>query len=452
MVFNSIPFIILVILSYLSVSILKDRKKQLFALLLASYIFYAYWDFRFLFLMIFEELICYCCAVRIKKKRNKRTLIVSIAALLSCLFFFKYLGMFGISVILPIGISFYTFQGISYIIDVWRGEIEAKDSFWEVSFFISFFPQLVAGPIMRAKDFLPQIDYGVRLNKQNLIEGIQIFVFGLFKKVVIADRLAVCVDSVFNAPKAYSGGSIIIAMISYSIQILCDFSGYSDMAVGTAKIFGFDLCRNFDLPYLSESPSEFWRRWHISLSQWLRDYLYIPLGGNRHGNTRTYINLFITMMLGGLWHGASWNFVLWGIIHGIALIIHRIWVNSKAKLKIVSVTGMKVYRFICFILCNCFITCSWVVFRLKTLDDIITVFSRAFLMKNGIKYYYTYTFVFLTGLIIYYVYYYKKCDRKGRYPVLDLTKFKNILFFFTLIWLIVLFGYSGNNVFIYFQF
>ncbi len=466
MEFNSLPFLILVISTYLLCMIVKDNTKQKIILLVASFVFYAYWDVRFLTLMIAEIAVSFTLALRMNGKHRKCLLITSVTFVLLILFVFKYFNFFIDSLVLlsgteinfvyrialPIGISFYSFQCISYLVDVYRGETKARVNILDYALFISFFPQLVAGPIMRSKDFLPQLDSrGVSLSKRNLSEGCQIFVQGLVKKVVIADRLAVCVDSVFATPKAYSGISIMCAAVAYAMQILCDFSGYSDMAIGTAKVFGFDLCQNFNLPYLSSNPSEFWRRWHISLSQWLRDYLYIPLGGNRKGSKRTYNNLMITMILGGLWHGASWNFVVWGAIHGLALCIHRGWKGCTVRNIMVNEWG-RGYKAISIAVTGLFITLSWVIFRLDSIEKINTVFYRMFTLAEGVKYVSVYSVAFFMVIVIYYL---GMCLRHGgnsHYEYLDLTSFWGLVGFLLAIGVIAIFGYTGNNAFIYFQF
>jgi alginate O-acetyltransferase complex protein AlgI len=235
-------------------------------------------------------------------------------------------------IILPVGISFYTFQSLSYTIDVYRKKIVAEKDFLKLALYISFFPQLVAGPIVRASDFLPQLEEHRNVSLHNFKIGIQIGIFGLFKKVVIADWLSVFVDDVFSTPNAFHAMSILLAVIAYAIQIYFDFSGYSDMAIGCAKCLGYDFARNFNMPYISRNISEFWRRWHISLSSWLKEYVYIPMGGNRKGICRTYIHNMVTMLLGGLWHGADWTFVAWGGVHGIALCIHKVYRNHFIKI------------------------------------------------------------------------------------------------------------------------
>lgn len=466
MLFNSIPFLILVAVTVIAVMVARSREQQMIVLLISSYLFYAYWDVRYLLLMLFVEYVSYVFARIVEARRNRYLFALGIALPIAILLIFKYSGFIGNnfslfftgekvdnlrSYALPIGISFYTFQSLSYLIDVWRGEIKARKRFLEVSLYISFFPQLVAGPIMRAKDFLPQLENKIKITGANISEGVQIFTWGLFKKIVIADRLAVCVDSVFMAPKAYSGLSLVMAAISYALQILCDFSGYSDMAVGTAKVFGFDLCRNFDLPYLSQNPSEFWRRWHISLSNWLRDYLYIPLGGNRKGITRTYINLMVTMLLGGLWHGASWNFVIWGGLHGLALVIHRLYRGFIIN-RIPGIRNSALYSALCTVVNNVFVICCWVVFRLESFSDIKDFFSGIITWQKGIDYIYVYTVVFVILTLIYYIYSKKRKNSHAWDCILELTNPKQLFMFSFFIWMIILFGYLGNNAFIYFQF
>lgn len=281
------------------------------------------------------------------EKRRKAYAFVSIASNLAILAVFKYFNFFAesledisalffdsglswttVNIILPVGISFYTFQTMSYTIDVYREKLKPCDSFLELAAYVSFFPQLVAGPIERAAHLIPQFQYRRKLNQNEIKEGIWLIFWGFYKKLVVADNLAKLVNTSFeigeSAEGDISGGRMLVAIYAFAFQIYCDFSGYTDIARGTAKLLGFDLMLNFNVPYVSRSPSEFWQRWHISLSSWLRDYLYIPLGGNRGGEFRTYRNLMLTMALGGLWHGASWNFVAWGIYQGAILIIYRI--------------------------------------------------------------------------------------------------------------------------------
>ncbi|MCI0747331.1 MAG: hypothetical protein L0Y58_18150 [Verrucomicrobia subdivision 3 bacterium] len=321
-------------------------------IVVASYVFYGWWDYRFLVLILFSSTLDYFVGLGIDRHnepaKRKLWLAFSIVANLGILGFFKYYDFFVTSfadllrslnipfktatlgIILPVGISFYTFQAMSYTIDVYRRNVPACRTFINFLAFVSFFPQLVAGPIERASHLLPQFERARSIDQRMLKEGLWLILWGMFKKVVIADNLDPLVTMVYQHP-IYSAPAVLFATIAFGFQIYCDFSGYSDIARGTARVLGFDIMVNFNLPYFAASIREFWRRWHISLSTWLRDYLYISLGGNRCGEAQTYLNLFITMLLGGLWHGAAWNFLLWGAWHGGGLILHRA-LTSKTNL------------------------------------------------------------------------------------------------------------------------
>lgn len=309
------------------------------ALTAASCLFYAAWDVRYLGLLLSVSLTDYWCARRIAAApgvaARRGYLWLSIASNLGLLGYFKYAGFFAhnldallgthlspLSILLPAGISFYTFKTMSYVIDVYRGEIRPRESWLDYAMFVTFFPELIAGPIVRASVFLPQLTRPIGPTRERLAVGLSLFLCGASKKV-LADHLGIQVSPVFADPLAFHSSTAWAALLGYSLQIYLDFSGYSDMAVGCARTLGYELPENFRMPYLAENVSEFWRRWHITLSTWLRDYLYLPLGGNRRGPLRTYGNLLATMLLGGLWHGASWNFVLWGALHGGALALHR---------------------------------------------------------------------------------------------------------------------------------
>ncbi len=479
MVFTSIPFFILFATAYLLILIFNSKaiqqkvsdKNQLkckhFILLVASYIFYGWWDYRFCFLMLLLTLVAWLCAKEIDKNNRKKLFtIFGIVFPLLILGFFKYFNFFTdsfvaltgikatttLNIILPVGISFYTFQSMSYTIDVLRGNIKSH-SLPDVALYISFFPQLVAGPIVKASDFMPQLKKNDILRLSDLSVGVQIFVFGMFKKLVIADNLSVFVDDVFKTPLAFSSLTVILAVISYSIQIYCDFSGYSDMAVGIARCFGYRFQANFNIPYISKNVTEFWKRWHISLSSWLQEYLYIPLGGNRKGKVRTYINLMITMLLGGLWHGASYTFVFWGLLHGVALCIHKIYMKLR-KSKKTSVVGsilsvLATYIFVCI---------CWVFFRAESFSTASDVLSKIFIRQEGITQIFSWS-IFSIALIIiataFAVIKAKKAGTKavnGYYPVLNLNKTTSLILFFTEILIIVMLAYTNSNPFIYFQF
>ena len=275
---------------------------------------------------------------------------------------------------LPVGISFYIFQAISYMIDVYRGEIEAEHNFLRYSLFISFFPQLVAGPIERASNLLPQILENKKFDYANASYGMKLMAWGFFKKIIVADTFSIYVDKVYNSLPTFTGFSLIVATFLFSIQIYCDFSGYSDIAIGTAKLFNINLMTNFSSPYFSSSIKEFWSRWHISLSTWFKDYLYIPLGGNRCSKFRHSLNLFFTFLISGLWHGANWTFIIWGGIHGICQIIERFLLKNKHHYNQKHNFKWWIKILFVFILCNI----TWIFFRAASFNDVVYIFSNSF--------------------------------------------------------------------------
>ncbi len=323
-------------------------------LLAASYFFYGYWDWRFTGLLLASSLLNYYAGNLLQahddEKKRKFIVGVAVAINLCVLGFFKYYGFFldsltdvlvrfnierdlpFLEIILPVGISFFTFQGISYVVDVYRRDVKAVTSLIDLCLYISFFPQLVAGPIVRASQFLPQLNGAPKLGSAQIGRGVVLILTGLFKKMVIANYLATeLVDKVFFDPSVYGAVDLVVGTYAYAIQIYCDFSGYSDIAIGIAALLGYQFQRNFNQPYRAASLQEFWRRWHISLSTWLRDYLYIPLGGSHGTRFETYRNVFLTMVLGGIWHGAAWTFVLWGVFHGAALALERLVEELKPE-------------------------------------------------------------------------------------------------------------------------
>ena len=345
MIFNSFQFFVflaIVLTTYWLVS--HRRQNQL--LLLASYVFYGWWDYRFLSLIVVSTVVDFFVAQQLHREvdqsRRRRWLFVSLGVNLGILATFKYFDFFidsaaslldavgfaahppTLAIVLPVGISFYTFQTISYTFDVYRRRIEPEQNLLTFGVYVAFFPQLVAGPIERAQHLLPQIQaIRVRPSIERIWSGSWLILTGLFKKIVLADGLASVVQTRFDSPDQHGALSLLIGVYAFAIQIYGDFSGYSSIARGVSRLFGIELMRNFEQPYLSTSVSQFWRTWHISLSTWLWDYLYIPLGGNRRGARRIYINLALTMLLGGLWHGAAWTFVVWGGLHGLYLSAHR---------------------------------------------------------------------------------------------------------------------------------
>ena len=319
MQFTSFSFVIFfsvfICLYHLAVR-LKNNLQQIL-LLGANFIFYAFADFRFLPSLIYAIFASYLESFILSKRKNKILLAISIFALLIPLLFFKYIPKdYHKSIIFPLGLSFFTFQSISYVVDVYKGKMTAQ-SLFKTALFISFFPCITSGPIQRANNLIPQLEKIHRFDYDNATDGLKLFAWGLFKKLCIADRIALYVNFVYADIGNMSAFALLMATILYSFQIYADFSGYSDMATGIAKYLGFDIGKNFDHPYLSSSVGDFWRKWHISLSSWLKDYVYIPLGGSRVSLPRVYFNLLATFLVSGIWHGAGWNFVLWGLLHGV---------------------------------------------------------------------------------------------------------------------------------------
>ena len=386
MTFNSWLFLGF-IFPALAIYYLLPHRGQNRWLLLCSYVFYGAWDWRFLSLIVLSTAVDYLVGNRIQSQtdpiRRKRWLCVSLISNLGLLGVFKYFNFFtdsaislfqrvGLSVpewslhiVLPVGISFYTFQTLSYTVDIYRGKLKPCKSWLDFALFVSYFPQLVAGPIERASRLLPQITKNRRVTSEQLVAGSWLVLWGFFKKMVIADNLARFVDPVYSSPSEAHALLLLAATYAFAYQIYCDFSGYTDIARGLAKLMGIELMKNFDMPFLAASPAEFWRRWHISLSTWLRDYLYIPLGGNRGSELFTYRNLFLTMLLGGLWHGAAWHFVAWGLYHGLLLIIYRRFAPSKSEDEGFS------FKRIASIIWMFHLTCiGWYLFRINHLSDI----------------------------------------------------------------------------------
>ena len=355
----------------------KNTTRLLYVLAFSYFFYYKSSGFYFVLLAFVtcSDFVLANFMGRMKNKRARLSLVVvSLLVDLGLLGYFKYTnflldilgdlgfeGLHTMDIFLPVGISFFTFQSLSYTIDVYRGKIKPLDSLLDYAFYVSFFPQLVAGPIVRASDFIPQIRRPLTVTREMVGMGFWFVITGLFKKAVISDYIAAnFVDRIFADPTLYSGLESLLGVYGYALQIYCDFSGYSDMAIGIALLMGFHFNINFNSPYKSGSITEFWRRWHISLSTWLRDYLYISLGGNRKGKVRQYINLFITMFLGGLWHGAAWNFVLWGSLHGVALAFHKRWMELTARK---AWTATRLWRVASVVITFHFVLLTWIFFR-----------------------------------------------------------------------------------------
>jgi alginate O-acetyltransferase complex protein AlgI len=468
MIFNTGEFFFCFII-FLSVYALLYRhttSRLLYVLGFSLFFYYksSGWYLLVLMATIFADYYFSLFIHRTKDPVNRILLLLSALVIsLGTLFYFKYtnfilLNFFELhsrpfeplEIILPIGISFYTFQSISYLVDVYKGDIEPRESMLDYSFYMTFFPHLVAGPIVRASLFLPQIRQEVVIKNEDMNFGLYFILKGLFKKAVLADYVAQYNDLIFGSPGTYSGFETMMAIYGYALQIYCDFSGYSDMAIGIGRIMGYDLGVNFALPYNSSSITEFWRRWHISLSSWLRDYVYIPLGGNRLGKWRSYINQFLTMLIGGFWHGASWKFVFWGAMHGVALSVHKLLGGDPKK----KSNGW--WKALSIFITFHFVIILWVFFRAETFEGALLILRQVFvdmdlnyigpfLQTRGL----VFTFIVL-GLL------YHVCDNKWLQFLKDKLRDSNFWVKIVLL-LLVIQAYiqlrsASVQPFIYFQF
>ena len=449
----------------------KTSARLLFVLLFSYYFYYKSSGFYF-FLLAIVTVSDYLLARwmnRTEDNRLRKCLVTtSLLVDLGLLCYFKYTNFIGqiiasltrghfemLDIFLPVGISFFTFQSLSYTIDVYRREIQPLNSLLDYAFYVSFFPQLVAGPIVRAKDFIPQIRKPLFVSDEMLGRAVFLIMAGLFKKTVISDYISInFVDRVFDNPLLYSGVENLMAVYGYTLQIYCDFSGYSDMAIGIALLLGFRFNINFDSPYKSASVTEFWHRWHISLSSWLRDYLYISLGGNRKGKFRQYFNLVITMFLGGLWHGAAWNFALWGMLHGVALAFHKAYRTLLGKKKGEESHGWK--RILAILITFHFVCFCWVFFRnpdfsssLDMIDQIVNHFSPQ-VLPQLLSGYWLVLSLMLLGYLIHYVpdSWEERCVRF----VTWLPLIGKALFMVAIIYIVIQMKSSEIQPFIYFQF
>ncbi|MDO4501282.1 MAG: MBOAT family O-acyltransferase [Erysipelotrichaceae bacterium] len=432
------------------------------------------WNAKYVFLILFTTIISYICALLLEKTDNdklkKLYIFISLLMSFGVLFVFKYLN-FAINIfnrftplnlgtlnlLLPVGISFYTFQTVSYVIDVYRGKIKAEKHFGIYATFVSFFPQLVAGPIERSTNLLPQIKEEHKFDSDKAYYGIGLMLWGLFKKIVVADNLAIYVDKVYENVGAYSGFALLLVTMMFAIQIYCDFSGYSDMARGSAKLFGVELMENFKSPYFASSIKEFWSRWHISLSTWFKDYLYIPLGGNRVGELRNYFNLVFTFLISGLWHGAGWHYIIWGGMHGVLQVVEKILgLNKKIENKLL----LNIKRVFVFLL----VTITWIFFRSNNIYDSVYILKNMLIGISSPLNYLKDGFVNLginnvntAMLLILYI------VPLGVYDYFSLKKdlikelgkqnniIKNLVAIIVII-VILFFAHAGQSSFVYFQF
>jgi len=486
MLFNSLHFLLffpVICLVYFRI----PSKLKNYWLLIASCYFYLAFNPAYIFLMMFIIAVTYASGIIIEKYEKQKK-ITAAAAVIICIFilgFFKYynfftyftnnaFGIFGINIsfpsfdfIMPLGISFYTFQAISYTVDVYRKKTEPLHNFAGYALFVSFFPNMVSGPIQKSHEFLPQLkkSHLHRFNYDRVKNGLILMLWGFFCKMVVADRLAIAVNAVFDAPGDFSGLQIFVSVILFSIQIFIDFNSYSDIAIGASRILGFDFKSNFLRPYFSKSIKEFWRRWHISLSSWFRDYLYFPLGGNRKGKTRTYINTMVVFIVSGLWHGASGTFILWGTLHGSFLIIGQLTEtlrrkilpeNSKIRKNIVFRTASVLFVF-------SLVSFSWIFFRANSFDDSLTIIKNAFDFSKGLSLWQLFAlklsanefFLCFFGIGLIFLINLYQCKHSIDLKISQLHVFFRWLIYIAFIMAIIIFGIYGTETsqqFIYVQF
>nr|WKN35517.1 MBOAT family O-acyltransferase [Tunicatimonas sp. TK19036] len=485
MLFNSLHFALFFPIVF-ALYFLINPKYRWVLLLIASYYFYMSWNPIYILLILFSTFIDYFVAIFIERteEKNKRKflLYISLSANLGLLFIFKYYNFFNgaisdfadlfgyeyshsvLNILLPVGISFYTFQTLSYTIDVYKKIQPAQKHFGKFALYVSFFPQLVAGPIERSTHLMPQFDQTFQFDYSRITDGLKLMFWGLFKKVVIADRLSLIVNQVYENPAEHDGFALLLATVLFAFQIYCDFSGYSDVAIGCAKVFGFDLMENFRIPYYSKSISEFWKRWHISLSTWFRDYVYIPLGGNRTVKWRWYFNLFITFFISGIWHGAAWTFVIWGALHGAYLIFAIVFHSGKET--VARALGLCrnafVRKAVQIITTFLLVDFAWIFFRASSLPDAMLIIRKIFTMdlsinswimslytigvdKNGL------IISFLSIFLMEVVHFYDRSDSFiQKLNGLSMWKRWSIYYFF--IFYFLFFGTFSQQDFIYFQF
>ncbi|MDE7402905.1 MAG: MBOAT family protein [Muribaculaceae bacterium] len=469
MLFSSGVFWILFLIFLPIYALLKRSKLQMSLFVVAFSLYFYYKSSGLFFLMLMgTSLVDWLVSkimVRVRSGAARLTLMwCSILLSLSILGYFKYANFFlwnwnmmvegnfqPLDIILPVGISFYTFQSISYVVDVYKGKIAPTKSWLDYIFFLSFFPALVAGPIVRADYFLPQLEKNEKATSQDIWGGLFLIIIGILKKAVIADYIAQYNDLIFNDPALYTGVQTLMGVLGYTMQIYCDFSGYSDMAIGLALIMGFKLGINFNSPYQSRNLTEFWRRWHISLSSWLRDYLYIPLGGNRKGTFRTYLNNFLTMLIGGLWHGAAWKFVFWGAMHGVGLAVHKACKPWLSKIPDNFLTS-----FCSWLLTFVYVSLLWVFFRAADFEQSVLIISNIFVNFhwNQIPQFFEARMVWCVMMIILFVCHFipESIGDKIRVSFIRSPWIVKLICFITAVQLVIEFMTEEVSPFIYFQF
>ena len=447
------------------------HKFRVYLLLIASYWFYMSWNVKYVVLILFTTLVSYSAALMLERAHTRRVkrviLTLTLFACLGVLFVFKYfnfvtgaivdfLNMFALhlhpmtlKLLLPVGISFYTFQTLSYVIDVYRGSVKPERNLLVYALFVSYFPQLVAGPIERTNNLLPQIKANHEFCYEQAAYGIKLMTWGFFKKLCIADVLAVYVDKVFSDVYSFRGLSLMLATFFFTVQIYCDFSGYSDIARGCSKMLGIDLMENFRSPYFSASLHEFWSRWHISLSTWFRDYVYIPLGGSRCGKLKHNVNLMITFMVSGLWHGADWTFVIWGMLHGLGQVIENTFTGRESR----EVHGLARAARVCITFLS--VMLAWVFFRAQSLGEAVYVFTHIFIPVKGGNLGISNVRKLLIGLLLLIMFVYDYISIKHD-AVMHVTSTRNMILrymaYFGLLTMIILLKAAKPAIFVYFQF
>lgn len=471
MLFNSLQFLIFFPLVCIIYFTLKDNKSRIPFLLIASYYFYMNWNPAYAILIFVSTLLTYLCGIFVEKykednRKKKLFLTISLIINFSILFVFKYFNFINesvfvilehlgirwnvpnLDVLLPVGISFYTFQAVGYSIDVYRGGVKAERNFIIYALFVSFFPQLVAGPIERSPNLLPQFYEEHKFSYNNAIEGLKQMLWGFFMKICVADTLANYVNAVFNNVEHHNGTSLILATIFFTFQIYCDFGGYSNIAIGAARVMGFRLMENFHYPYFSLNIKEFWRRWHISLSSWFMDYVYIPLGGNRVSYPRHLLNLMITFLVSGIWHGANWTFVLWGALHGCYQVIGNIFRKYIYTPKYSTVISKVVSTLFCFVI----VAFAWIFFRANNVNDAFLIIEKIFTQQGAL---FVDSLSFVCGFAGLFILIIK--DFKDNFNInIHFMHSKYVVIRYisvvALITYIILFGSFGSGQFIYFQF
>jgi D-alanyl-lipoteichoic acid acyltransferase DltB (MBOAT superfamily) len=477
MLFNSLEYLLflpIVVIIYWWL----NKKALLYQntfLLLMSYLFYGMWNWKFLFLLVFSTLLDYYSAIKIEQSQSKRRkkfwLILSVGINLGFLGVFKYFNFFSdivrdvshvfgqnssmlkLEVLLPVGISFYTFHGLSYVFDCYNEKIVVRKNFIDYGLFVSFFPLLVAGPIERANHLLPQIESKRTFTQQNAVNGLRQILWGLFKKIVIADNCAIFANTIFDNYTDYSGSTLLVGAVLFAFQIYGDFSGYSDIALGSAKLMGFDLLKNFSFPYFSRNLAEFWKRWHISLSSWFRDYLYIPLGGNKTVVAKRVVNVMVVFLVSGFWHGANWTFIVWGLLNSIFVIVDNFVIKSKFEGVVANGRKIPSLKEVVQVLSTfLLVSILWIFFRAETIteaaDYIKRIFSDALFKLPEVRP----SIVFILILVFLFV---EWLGREKDFALQNMYNIKNKYirwFTYNVILVIILLFGATPQTFIYFQF